>query len=329
MNSLVESILMLEKSRIYTESSIRSKKDPAKFWALLPKDNSIYILQKPDSMWDTDITMHHYYPKPTPMHKHDFYELIYVWKGHCINYLPNEPLHMKAGDVLLMNPDIYHSPFIDSPDNYVINILIECHTFHQIIRTLQSYDNLFLRFGMNHLYNLSKFSDYLYFPCNIDYPVYEIILNLTLELLRKDIMYQDAVFSSLITLFITLTRIYQKGCGSTVPDEKEEMIQKILGYIEKNLRDVSLQELTVKFHYSSGYLSNLIHEYTGKKFSDIVRNLRLDTAQTYLESGGYSLQQIAELCGFHDASYFSRVFKQQYGISPSTYAKKGSKKKNS
>ena len=39
----------------------------------------------------------------------------------------------------------------------------------------------------------------------------------------------------------------------------------------------------------------------------------------------YSITEIAQMCGFEDALYFSRVFKKHYGCAPTKFARKGSK----
>jgi transcriptional regulator GlxA family with amidase domain len=42
----------------------------------------------------------------------------------------------------------------------------------------------------------------------------------------------------------------------------------------------------------------------------------------YLSSSDYSMEKIAELCGFPSANYFGLIFKKHYGISPLNYRKK-------
>ena len=42
-------------------------------------------------------------------HRHDFFELAYVYRGSCINLMPESRLHMKQGDLILFNPNITHA----------------------------------------------------------------------------------------------------------------------------------------------------------------------------------------------------------------------------
>ena len=55
-------------------------------------------------------------------------------------------------------------------------------------------------------------------------------------------------------------------------------------------------------------------------------NLRMKSAEmllTAMWANEYTVSEIARMCGYDDALYFSRVFKKHYGCSPSTFAKKG------
>ena len=47
--------------------------------------------------------------------------------------------------------------------------------------------------------------------------------------------------------------------------------------------------------------------------------VRLNHAFVLMENGHTSVQTIASLCGFNDALYFSKVFKQRMGVSPREY----------
>lgn len=57
---------------------------------------------------------------------------------------------------------------------------------------------------------------------------------------------------------------------------------------------------------------------------EYMTGMRMKKAEVLLNtmrSDEYSVTQIGEMCGFDDALYFSRVFKKNYGCSPSNYAR--------
>ena len=70
---------------------------------------------------------------------------------------------------------------------------------------------------------------------------------------------------------------------------------------------------------SGSHFSRLIKEKTGRTFTDLMAQYRVDRAKAMLRRTGKSLIQIAWDCGFEDQSYFSRVFKRYTGVSPRAY----------
>lgn len=76
------------------------------------------------------------------------------------------------------------------------------------------------------------------------------------------------------------------------------------------------------FHYD--YLRKRFKKELGVTPLEYMTNLRMKKAETLLtamDSGGYSIGEIAEQCGYEDPLYFSRVFKKRFGCSPSRFAK--------
>ena len=70
---------------------------------------------------------------------------------------------------------------------------------------------------------------------------------------------------------------------------------------------------------SGSHFSHLIREKTGRTFTDLMAQYRVDRAKTMLRRTDKSIIQIAMECGFEDQSYFSRVFKRYTGAAPRAY----------
>lgn len=90
-------------------------------------------------------------------------------------------------------------------------------------------------------------------------------------------------------------------------------------YLEAHLEEeLSRKEVAAAFRMNQSYLSILCRRHTGKKFNEYVRDLRLTQAALLLELN-LSLDEISERCGFCYTSYFIRLFKAHYGISPGKF----------
>ena len=89
--------------------------------------------------------------------------------------------------------------------------------------------------------------------------------------------------------------------------------------------DLSGELISRQFSYHKKYISALFKKQFGMGISEYINTVRINHACSLMDKGGHSITEIAALVGFRDALYFSRVFKQRAGVSPSNYIKKGSR----
>ena len=69
-------------------------------------------------------------------------------------------------------------------------------------------------------------------------------------------------------------------------------------------------------HCSADYLSHRFHTEVGQRFSAYLRQARLAFAQELLIEPELSVSEIAFASGFQSSSYFIRVYRQHFGVSP-------------
>ncbi|MBN2167273.1 MAG: response regulator [Marinilabiliaceae bacterium] len=110
--------------------------------------------------------------------------------------------------------------------------------------------------------------------------------------------------------------------GVTSLDEK--FIQKALQLVEENISnsDYSVEKLSKEMSVSRGHLYNKLSALTGKTPIEFIRVMRLKRAAQLLGKSQLTVSEIAFDVGFNDPKYFSKYFKDEFGISPSEYAKK-------
>ncbi len=92
---------------------------------------------------------------------------------------------------------------------------------------------------------------------------------------------------------------------------------EILSYIRENYaKDISLLTLSLKFNFNQKYLSSLIKTKTGKSFTELILELRINKAIELIKSTDLSIKEISVLVGYVDHQYFHRVFKKYTGKTP-------------
>lgn len=85
---------------------------------------------------------------------------------------------------------------------------------------------------------------------------------------------------------------------------------------------LSLETLAQQYHYNEKYLGNLFKRNMGISFRDYLNNCRLKYARGRLTDTTSSIVDIASQAGFSNVTYFNRVFKEKYGVTPSKYREK-------
>ena len=110
------------------------------------------------------------------------------------------------------------------------------------------------------------------------------------------------------------------------PEKKEQhdVVTKVVTLTNKKYSDpsLSISSIATQLGYDAKYLSSLFKKRMGVGYTQYLRELRLRHAVFLIEQGLVSVKNIALLCGFSDALYFSRLFTQSEGMSPKAYIDK-------
>lgn len=103
------------------------------------------------------------------------------------------------------------------------------------------------------------------------------------------------------------------------------VVENIKQYIDANLDcEIKLQDVAPLFHYNPQYLGRLFKQETGMCFSEYVNRERILQAAMLLNSET-PIIHVAYQVGFNNVTYFNRVFRRHFGLSPSAYRLKSSR----
>ena len=101
----------------------------------------------------------------------------------------------------------------------------------------------------------------------------------------------------------------------------KELVEKIVKHIKENIGDttLSVESIAQEMGLSRSALFKKIKTLTGLAPIELIKNIRIQQAVALIEEGKQNLTQIAYTTGFNDSHYFSKCFKQMYGMTPSEY----------
>lgn len=101
-----------------------------------------------------------------------------------------------------------------------------------------------------------------------------------------------------------------------------DILRKILNYIEAHYAEkLTLDEVAERNFISGSYLSKLFRRELNTTFSAYLNKTRIDHSILLMNDTEYSLSEIAEMCGFEEQGYYSRVFRKRIGTTPRQYRK--------
>ncbi|MNY48880.1 HTH-type transcriptional regulator YesS [compost metagenome] len=100
------------------------------------------------------------------------------------------------------------------------------------------------------------------------------------------------------------------------------MIFEIATFLDKHYHeDISLADIASRFYLSREYISRKFKQEFEVNLSDYLGQIRMSKAKVLLCNPNLRISQVAEMVGYQDEKYFSKVFKKMSGMTPNEYRK--------
>ena len=256
--------------------------------------------------------------KIVPIHWHDDLEISLPREGVAVYQIYQNRYMVRPGEGLLLNRNVPHS--CSSPDNR--------HTRYSTI--LVRPDFLYGDFGSD--IERRCFRPFLQ---NSTVPCLRLTaeddrgrmilqkLNQIEELFdQKSCCYELIIKGLLCEVFGMILGDHQKEFEKFVPANQTELVRldQMLKYIDTHFESViSLQELSDQVHLSREVCCRLFKKMTGKTVTEFLEEYRANKSFPLVQSGQYSMTQIADMVGFSNASRFATAFRKMFGCNPREY----------
>ncbi len=257
-----------------------------------------------------------------PKHRHNYIEIVYMCSGqttHIIN--DSSKVVLEAGDVLFLNQNAYQEIMPAEINDIAVNFIILPEFFDFVFSMLDE-ENILRNFIIGNLRHDSGRIDYLHYKVADVLPVQNLIENLVWSILNKQVNKRHTTQVTMGLLFLQLLN-YTEKLDSTSPKQHEQnQVLNILQSIEENYQNISLTDIAKSTNQSVYQLSRLIKENTGSTFKDLVQKKRLNQAAYLLTTTNLTVDDIIYRVGYENTSYFYRIFKRRYKMTPSEFRKK-------
>lgn len=133
--------------------------------------------------------------------------------------------------------------------------------------------------------------------------------------------YEDYIASLFNNILLLVSRQQQEGenAATNIPEE----IEAAAAYFNEHYNTkISVEQYAESLHISTNWFIRNFKQYMKISPAQYILSLRMVNAQSLLENTDYNIGEIAEIVGYENQLYFSRVFKKEYGVSPAQYRKK-------
>lgn len=238
-----------------------------------------------------------------------------------MSYHFNNRIVVREGECYIGQPGAGYAPNGRSGQEIIIiGVLIQKEAFFKTFFHALSADRKMFRFFLNP--QMDEFSDeYIHLRFDDEYTVRCLLELMVIEYGNKTDDTQHILKPLILSLFMQIARQYAISQCTEMksPDKEETPCEKMVKYISEHYDTVTLSDIAAKFSYHPNYISSLLREKTGKKFSEILLEQRMERAASLLKATELSVEEIAYMLGYSNSSNFYKAFRGYYHTSPRSH----------
>lgn len=253
-----------------------------------------------------------------PSHRHNFIEVLYVCEGSLINIIGGKQVVIEAGELLFLNQFTRHEILPAGKNDIAINFMI-LPEFFDVAYTMAGSNNVLADFLVNVLRQNEEKGEYLHFRVAEVLQIQNLLENMIYSLVtgRGDQNRINQTTMGLIFLYLLDSVQYAE---MRVPNQYENMISMTtLDYIEQNYKTATLTELCVRLHLPMHVLGKMIKKNTGFNFKELLQRKRMNKAIELMCETELPISDIIAAVGYENGSYFHRVFREKYHVTPRAF----------
>jgi len=244
-------------------------------------------------------------------HQHKEMEILTILEGNAVFYIDSVAYNVEKGDLLVIPPYSLHNAIIRDDktfSHYCLCFDLSLIYDKKLCSQLESGDLTITPFISHEEEFAGRLSDNVinsYFACEEKKPGWEF-----------NAIGNISVFFGCLTEnnLISLPNLNKKN---------KNFCMHVMDYINKNYENnITSTDISTKLFMNNSYFCRLFKKNFGSCFQNYLNMYRLEKSTVILKTTDLSVSEISQTVGFNSISYYSKLFKEIYGCSPSEYRKR-------
>ena len=237
--------------------------------------------------------------------------IIYTYSEGGSIVFADKMFPIRKGTLCFIAPGIRHYTMPNAPHEYDRSkIFLSFDSVHQLLISMSTTNEMRKLFINNSIV-------YAHIPSEIGGKIEKIFADAEESRLKNE-CFEEVLTSSFLQLMILLKKHTVEHICS--PDD---FVSKAIEYINSSYnRKITLEDICLMVHVSKYHFCRSFKNIMGMTVMEYILETRIANAKNLLKSTDLRIEAVAEKCGFSSLSYFSQMFRQNVGMSPSQYQRK-------
>lgn len=304
----------------------------------LDHNEAFYTLIAPGLARNNTLHMDSDYVKNRFMHKHDFFEFMFVIHGRIVQKIEGKSYTYQEGQCCLVNQNVRHTEiaqdnaevmFLAVSNDFFLNLIrSDIHydeTGHVISQKNPIYDLVLKTFQTGNSLQKQYWDFTPTRDCACAVSEFERLFGIIIrETAGRRPGLLPLVLGIIARIFSILLDPGQYTLQKfTLPSDKEEyLFLRIQELLTQTNGCISRHELAAELHYDPDYMNKIVKKRSGMSLLKYGRNFTLKESARLLTYTDMSISDIMQRLGFTNRNHFYASFKEKYGMTPNKYRQK-------
>ncbi len=252
---------------------------------------------------------------PVKLHKHTFFELVFIIDGSGFCVVNNQRYAYGKDDVFVIIPEHGHHTIVTSTTTFIF-VRFTLNSFHPGADNEWMERLEYIFYHQQRLLGKSGSSSK---------PLLRALAMKIVEEYDREQRSDTALISQLIRTLLMVIVHEIDDDNVTAPLPRQSALRRIMDYVHAHIRDpkkLTVERIANHVHMSKNYVSEYFRKHSPKPLQQYILEYKMRLVEERLVSSDLNLSEIAHEFGFSGESHLATAFKKFHGISPVKYRKK-------